>query len=268
MIWPRHLSWGWWVGPRAYEKGTIIDWAHHEKVGAVRAVICLVSKGNIVGLDTAWISWLATCSYLKGYSFILQDTETLFHTASQGKGSFASKWKGWGLFTSLEACCWPWLLAHNESNRIQRTGGITHMCLPSTRVFGFSSVALGLVVDAHHSTTQEVEAEGWGDFKKRRSKKKRKEMRIRSFSAILWFQVQLKMQETLIQKRTKKADCHQAKPEKVSLILRIHWWKERIDPPKLSSYIDMYTMIHACPHTCTHQFNKETNNVNKNTVPF
>lgn len=37
------------------------------------------------------------------------------------------------------------------------------MCSPSIRVFGFSSVAkqtLGLGVDSHHSTTQEVEAEG------------------------------------------------------------------------------------------------------------
>lgn len=104
---------------------------------AVRAVICLVSKGNIIGLDTAWVSWLATCSCLKGYSFTLQDTETLFHTVSQGKESFASEWKGWGLFTRLQACCWPRLLSRNESNRIQRSGDVTHMCLPSSQVFGF-----------------------------------------------------------------------------------------------------------------------------------
>lgn len=192
----------------------------------------------------AWHSLSFSVSYLllsKSYSFILHETETLFHKASQGKGFFASECKVWGLFIRLEACCWPRLWPRNESNRIPRAGDATHMCSPSIRVC--SSVAkqtLGLGVDSHHSTTQEVEAEGWGDLKKEvRKKKKKKEMRLRSFSAIVWFQVQLKMQETLFQKRTEKAVCHQAKPEKLSLILRIHWWKERIDPPKLSSYIDM-----------------------------
>lgn len=65
------------------------------------------------------------------------------------------------------------------------------MCSPSIRVFGFSSVAkqtLGLGVDSHHSTTQEVEAEGWGDLKKevrKKKEKKRNEIKvILSYSVI------------------------------------------------------------------------------------
>lgn len=142
----------------------------------------------------AWHSLSFLVSYLllsKSYSFILHETETLFHKASQGKGFFASECKVWGLFIRLEACCWPRLWPRNESNRIPRAGDATHMCSPSIRVFGFSSVAkqtLGLGVDSHHSTTQEVEAEGWGDLKKevrKKKEKKRNEIKvILSYSVI------------------------------------------------------------------------------------